>query len=75
MDPSTTFQNLDRLPQEQRTFVSQFGRGPWVQVPHSTAHQAFEHAVDDGSLDILGRADEQVQMKVSRKCAITLLTY
>lgn len=46
MDSSTTFQGLDALPTDQQVLVSRFGRGPTVPVPHSTVHQAFEHAAD-----------------------------
>ncbi|PVH94972.1 acetyl-CoA synthetase-like protein [Periconia macrospinosa] len=46
MDSSTIFQGLDALPTDQQALVSRFGRGPNVLVPHSTVHQAFEHAAD-----------------------------
>lgn len=46
MDYSSSFQGLDALPVDQQALLSRFGRGPRVQVPHPTVHQAFEHAAD-----------------------------
>lgn len=46
MASSHLFHGLSGLSPDEQEFVSRFGRGPSVPVPHSTVHGAFENVVD-----------------------------
>lgn len=46
MEEQVQFSNMSGLSAEDQAFVSTFGRGPRLSVPHDTVHQAFEGIVD-----------------------------
>lgn len=46
MEKRTQFDNMKGLSAEDQAFVSTFGRGPQLTVPHDTVHEAFESIVD-----------------------------
>ncbi|KAL5114769.1 hypothetical protein ACEQ8H_007331 [Pleosporales sp. CAS-2024a] len=45
MDPAMDFESMTHLSAEERSLLSQFGRGPTVPVPHTLIHEAFENIV------------------------------
>ncbi|KAF2280966.1 acetyl-CoA synthetase-like protein [Westerdykella ornata] len=55
MEVVPTFHGLESLPPGDQVLFSRFGRGPSLPVPHTTVHEAFEHAVDANPRAIAAR--------------------
>ena len=59
MDAENLFSCIDSLPSEHQKWISHWGRGPRVPVPHSTVHGAFESIADIHPLVVAARHEER----------------
>ncbi|KAF2112839.1 hypothetical protein BDV96DRAFT_145094 [Lophiotrema nucula] len=59
MDAENLFNCIDSLPSEHQKWISHWGRGPRVPIPHSTVHGAFESIVDTHPSVVAARHGER----------------